>query len=205
MSKLYEKYSDSMVEEIIDRGYQLWVELQEKDPKTAELLQKDLTSKKPIERSDTAVHQSVFKTLIDSMAGSTHLNHHPCMFLDKETQSCTIYDIRPTICRKFGVSYTDVGEERRLEGCDIILEGAEKYMDEMVDLTEFDEADRGLQQIYLSKYDTIVQDRTYPFFYFCKIHKRDPKLTKLKILELQRHSLEDVFNFKVSRLKPMGL
>lgn len=46
-------------------------------------------------------HLGVFKCTVGGKPTEEYQHHYSCKMLDKETGVCTIYDIRPDMCRKY--------------------------------------------------------------------------------------------------------
>ncbi|WP_332632043.1 YkgJ family cysteine cluster protein [Halalkalibacter flavus] len=156
IDRIKEEYGSEKVDEIIQKGVTIWEEIQKKHPDFTRDLEKDFGS----------------KTLTDGrtkISGVLSLNNKaesikiPCPFLDEQSQSCTIYEYRPIVCRSHGVGYL-IEIENPLFLCEH-MPNALDYREEMVNLTEFRERSEGFTNVFVKEYQQMLMDRPYPIFY----------------------------------------
>lgn len=188
---LYKRDSLDKVRELTEKGYQFWANFEAKYPEDAEVLKRDVTGKSVSDRNT----QRILAGISDDYK---RISETPCMFLDDETKTCTIYDFRPFVCRTYGVGYT-VKIEVPFSMCQYIPDGLD-YQKEMADLTEFSLAENGLTAVLVKEINHVVIERSYPIFYFLKLQKDKIEVTLRKIDEYRSFSLSKVLGMKVRRM-----
>lgn len=189
MNHIIEKYGEEKAREINKKGFDIWKEVEENHPKLASQLKENIDG---IEGSDT-----LFKLVYDSVDGSAGLKY-PCPFLDEKSQSCTVYEVRPLVCRSYGVGYFEKMNQP-FSLCGHIQNGLE-YQKNMADLTEYKDIVENWTRIPTKDYG-VVYDRPYPVFYFMKIQEQNWAVTIRKIKDLKQFSLETNTVNKVTRAK----
>lgn len=136
------------VKNIINKAIDQWNIVKKEQPDLAANLEKDLTGK---------IDQ--YKLLSTLMPRDIKLPF-PCMFLDEDSHSCTIYDVRPLICRIHGVSIID-------DKSDVIPCSKQKNIlsnkENLVDLRSY--YDRFTSFMLMKYHNKIIFRRPFPLFY----------------------------------------
>jgi Fe-S-cluster containining protein len=98
-------------------------------------------------------------------------NSFPCPFLDLETGSCRVYNIRPFVCRTHGAAHLEILWEKASQDvtvCNKIPSGI-KHKKVTPDASDLWVKKEHTTNAYDPYYDTTVRIREYPIFYFFKI------------------------------------
>jgi Fe-S-cluster containining protein len=106
----------------------------------------------------------------------------PCPFLNNDTQMCMVYNVRPLMCRKYGLTYQDINDDNvdltkraamlksinyneNRNICDIIGNSIEARKWQ-ADITELDADIASLATLKSPKYDFGITKRMYPIIYW---------------------------------------
>lgn len=137
------------VEDIIDKCKEQWWVIKKDYPGFAEILKENITGK---DKHD------FLKTI---MFNPSKLPF-PCVFLDKKDNSCSIYKVRPLICRVHGISIIDSNNDN--EPCSKIKSILENK-DRLVNLEKY--YDEIFRFIFIKDNDNrVIVRRPFPLFYF---------------------------------------
>lgn len=191
MYSIYLRDGMDKVHELIDKGYKFWTEFESMYPEDAKNLRKNLTG-------STNIDQNTIRTFSGIADDFKRISDTPCMFLNEETKSCSIYDFRPLVCRTYGVGYTTKIDVPFMM-CEHIQDGLE-YQNEMADLTSFRNAEAELTAVLVKELESVVIERNYPIFYFLKIQKDMIEVMLRKIDEYRSFSLQKILYMKSKRI-----
>jgi Fe-S-cluster containining protein len=94
LEHLKNNWKSADIDNVINRAKEQWSIIQNKDPLFAKQLQLDITGKD-------------LNFYMKRLFFSPSKLPFSCLFLDENTKSCSIYQVRPLVCRMHGVSYID--------------------------------------------------------------------------------------------------
>ncbi|WP_019156949.1 YkgJ family cysteine cluster protein [Robertmurraya massiliosenegalensis] len=193
MNHIIENEGEEAAKEIIKKGARIWREIEQNNP--------ELATKLKINIDGQVGDKSLFKLMYDTVNSSSALKY-PCPFLNEETRSCSVYDVRPLVCRTYGVGYlTEHVSTGAL--CDFIPNG-EDHKKNMVNLTGYLESVEQWTQVDTKEYGR-VYDRPYPIFYFMSLQEQNWSTHSRLINELKQFSTKQVALNKVTRAKNRNL
>jgi len=190
MYNIYKRDGMDKVLELTEKGYKFWNDFKAKYPEDAANLEANATGRNFHEKGAARL----FMGIEDDRK---RFSETPCIFLDDETKSCSIYEFRPFICRVFGVGYT-IKMDIPFGLCELIQDGLE-YQKEMVDLTDYRDREVSLTVVPVKDFG-VVLERGYPFFYFFKIQYGKIDVTLKKIDEYKKFSHSEVISMKIQRM-----
>lgn len=174
---LLKKNNSMQIETIIERACKIKDCLSENYPGELERLESDSTG------------------LTDHQAVQLMLNGEPrgeldkCIFLS-DRNTCTIYDVRPLICRTYGTSYFGKNYSHKI--CSK-MSISTSNLNEFVDLTQFEEVAMNFHSFYDKKENRIHLRRNYPLFYwFIMLKENNISLNKFSKMRIfSRYTLMD--------------
>lgn len=141
--------------EFIEKGLEMSIFFKEQYPLYYEQLEQDITGK---DRMDA------LRISIDNLPDK---QSKKCIFID-ETESCSIYEARPIVCRTHGLCYNnDMPDNYRI--CSVIP-CLKANKENMLCIDKFSEI---IESSYLykdSNHDKGIMRRQYPIFYYIKMY-----------------------------------
>jgi Fe-S-cluster containining protein len=193
MDDYIKTYGMNKARELIDKGYEFWLQYEKAFPEQAEGLK--MKKGEGVVRDFNKAYQNENNT--DKVSHSLYMQA-ACPFLDTESGSCSVYEARPHVCRTFGVAY-DKKLDVPFALCQHITDGLD-YQEEMVDISELDDDINRLSVVYLDTHSQLVTDRPLPFFYFLKIQKGREESMLMKINDYKNYSLKKSTELKLERI-----
>lgn len=151
---LIKKKGKEYVNEIIAKGLELAKNFAKLYPKYYEQLERNTTG------------YSAEENLRVTLENLPEKQGFKCIFLDYNG-SCSVYSVRPFICRLHGVSYEDFEPDHRI--CTKIP-SSKANMHNMTNISEFMNEVHGFEYLKSNKYNCVISRRKYPIFYFIKIY-----------------------------------
>lgn len=175
----------------ITSGYNMWIEYEKEFPESARLL------KMNVENTDVNKTNSLMHFIDNSLDASPMFNKFPCPFLNVSEGSCEVYEVRPFICRHYGVGYLD----KHTLPTAFCSHTMNETMDEdfMTDLSGILDEIVKLDTYYSPKYNKLAYDRPYPIFYYCKIAYEHWDILDFKIRERKDMSKGEFANIRIDR------
>ena len=149
-------YGNNSIEAIINKGYNLYMAALKSFPKVTEICK----------NMESITSMEEYLKYLDSSLLLMEMAKLPCIFLNEETNLCTIYNYRPSVCRYHGIARFSLEDDTdRIHTCDVIPNGVP-----ISDLINLDPIyDEFMEQSFFKseKYDITMFDSLFPMFYFC--------------------------------------
>lgn len=156
MDYLYNKLGIEKVNEIIQKGILLAKEFEKHNPEYFKQLEENTTGK------------SMYEYMRIQYSNMPE-EQEKCVFLDNDG-SCSVYEVRPLICRNFGVCYYSKEVEHKI--CDKIPSYLDNK-DNMMSIDKYSESITNLNFYRKKDKDSVIYRRQYPIFYFMKLYFGD--------------------------------
>lgn len=90
-----------------------------------------------------------------------------CPFLNSETKSCDVYEVRPIICREHGICAFNNKYDNKI--CSKIP-SMKDNINNMISIEQLIDEQINLEKYTSKKYNTCIIRRKYPIFYYFKIY-----------------------------------
>jgi Fe-S-cluster containining protein len=145
---LKSNWSKADIEYVINTAKRQWSIILRDDPLFAKQLQVDITGKD-------------LNFYIKRLYSSPSKLPFSCLFLDENTKACSIYDVRPLVCRIHGLSYVDGNDDNSI--CSNIP-SLLKVKDKLVNLEAYNSSIASFTVLMEGK--KVLLRRPQPLFYF---------------------------------------
>lgn len=192
MDYLYSKWGSEKTSEIIHKGILLANEFEKHNPKYYEQLDECTTGK------------SLFECARIDYVNMPE-KQDKCVFLDEEG-GCSIYEVRPLICRTHGLCYYSEDVEHKI--CDKIP-SLFSNKDNMMPLDKYKDDIFNIRN-YRKEGEKIIHRRMFPIFYFMKLYFGDGRTLaeyfKFPVVYNILHGTEEqlydwIYNFNFAKKK----
>lgn len=191
---LKDDYGYKHVKSVLEKGYRQFKKLEITQPKLAKILATGITTKDLDSQTEFAKSLS----LMESANELTDELDDFCIFLDKKSNSCSIYEYRPMVCRCHGVGFLD----KSLIGLPCVKAKEETFSPQyLLDFSYVNDKMLSLTAIQSAKYETLCIDRPLPILYFCKfLYETNDNFIKNKINSAENLSIEEYINIKIDKI-----
>lgn len=179
MDYLYGRLGSEKTEEIIKKGISACVDFEKRNPSYFKQLEQNVTG--------MSGYESMKMDIVNMPE-----KQDECLFLD-EDGGCSIYAVRPIICRTHGVCYFSKDVEHAV--CDMIP-SYKSNMENMLNIDKYENDIREVGAFRKTGEETLIMRRKYPFFYFIKMYfgagQSIADYFKLPVTHHILHSSEDM-------------
>lgn len=156
LKELNKRLNKSQIEKLFENALNQVEQIKVEDPLYYEILETD----------GSKDQDAYFKQV--NHADKMRRTPFPCVFL--EDGMCSVYDIRPYVCRSFGNSHvTSPYSLKGYEVCEVIP-GSKVLESQSPNIDEIDDARTHLTSIRVPKAKFVFQTRQYPIFYWFKVY-----------------------------------
>lgn len=178
LKKISKHYSQEQIENLFNKALDYIEQIKKEDPVYYQLLESD----------GTKDQEALIKQV--EHASNKKRTSFPCVFL--EDGMCSVYDVRPYICRAFGNSHVSDDYNLNFEVCEVIP-GSKTLVNESPNFDEIEDVRKNLTAILATGAKFNFQTRSYPIFYWFKVYYE--KFGKRKEIIIK----DDMENFSSSQ------